>query len=93
MLLNFLGLGMLGDQPLNMMGRSFVRFLLHRMFRIHVKLDQLSLFQIVLMSVLDFCIRFVVDILFIEVLIVITVKDLKFIVVLKGMILITFEFR
>ena len=84
---------MFGDQPLSIVGRSYVRFLLLSMIGIQVKLDQLSLFQIVLMFVLDFCILFVVDILFIEVLIVITVKDLKFIVVLKGMILITFEFR
>ena len=84
---------MFGDQPLNIVGRIYVRFLVHRMIGIHVKLDQLSLFQIVLMFVLDFCILFVVDILLIEVIIVISVKDLKFIVVQKGMILITFEFR
>ena len=62
------------------------------MFGNYVLLGQLFGFQLLLVLVLDFLILLTVYILVIKVLIITTVKDLKFFVFLKCHVLVTFIF-
>ena len=71
---------------------NFVRFLFHSMLGNYILLDQLFRFQLKPMLVLDFLVLLAINILVIKVLIVTTIKNLKFFVVLKWKVFVTFIF-